>query len=845
MITRIQKISILTVLLVCISLLGYSQATIIEGVLFDIEQEQPLPYANIIFKGTTVGGTTDINGNFYIRTNDLTLDTLFVTYLGFKDQFIIIKPGEKQTLKIELISNAQVLDEFVVSGKKRVPKDTAAITLYRNVVKNKPNNEPSEYDFYQYSMYEKAELGFYDLTDKFKEGKIIKRFPYLLDNIDTLPDGTEVLPVLIKESARDIYYRKDPKKKKVIVKGAKFSGVETFSITSIVDYNFEALNVYDNILKVNEKAFQSPFSNNAQFNYKFFLTDTSVIDGMVCYKLLFTGRNKQDAAFSGHAWIHDTTYAIKSIKLTVLPNVNLNFIKDFAIEQNFIRIDGKFWFKNYDYMQTQYNIITSENKKKQKERQSLLIRKAENYSRIKINVPISEEFMRGDIEEVDENAMEKDESFWEEVRTEQLKEREQNIYASVDSIKNSKLYKTLRYITYLGSSGWFDAKFVEFGRIYQFFSWDDVQGKRVRLDLRTRDELSDIIAVGGYFAYGFRDQTWKYGGNFLLDVRPKDVRWQIIGGRHYYDLSTLTDYNPILVPGSGVEYDNIISSLLRRDPLDDLFFLRNTELWYEREWIKHLNTRMSFKHREYLSVPSGISFYSPGDGIAMSDSTVVDNFMTSEFTFNLIWGKSVDFINFGLSRFPRNGTKPVFLFNYTAGVKNLFGSDFAYHKINVGIRQKLLGPIGYTIYRLEAGYNFGNAPYVVQKIHPGNESFLYDLNTFNVMGESEFVSSRYAHIWIIHHFDGTIFNKIPGINKLQLRSIFTMKALYGNLEDKTTESIYLPEAVKPLDGFYVETGVGVENILKVFRVDFLFRLTQRDQPDVNKWGFRFSIAPNF
>ena len=837
---------LLPVLLIfCSAISVFSQETIVEGVLYDVEQEAPLPYGNIIFKGTTVGTTTDIDGNFLLRTSNLTLDSLYISYLGYRDQYIIVEPGEKNVVRIEMISNSMVMEEFVVTGKRRTPKDTAAITLYRNVVKHKVDNKPSEYDFYQYSKYEKSEFGFYGLTDKFKNGKLIKRFPYVLDNIDTLENGTEVLPILLKESAKDVFYRKNPKKTKIIIKADKFSGVEEFNIGALIDQNFEAVDVYDNILRINEKGLQSPFSNNAQFNYKFFLTDTAVLDGMYCYKLQFTGRNKQDAAFSGYAWVHDTTYAIKNIRLSVLPKVNLNFIKDLVIEQSFERIDGKYWFKNFDYMQSQYNIITNENEKKDKEKQSLLVRRSEMLTNISVNVPIEDQVMKGDPEEVLTDARVQSDSFWNEVRTEELKKREHNIYVAIDSIKGSRFYKALRYVTYLGSSGWFDAKYIEFGRLYQMYSWNDVEGKRVRLDIRTRDALTDKIALGGYGAYGFKDKQWKYGANFLIDIKPKDVRWQILGGKHFYDMSTITSFNPIMEPGGGSMHDDIIAALFRKDPLDDLFFLRSTEFFYEKEWIKHLNTRMSFRHQQHFSVPSGISFLAAGNGYGLTDSAVINKFTTSEITFNLAWGKSLEFLNFGLARYPRKGTKPVFLFDYTAGLDNVLGSDFAYHKFNIGMRQKLLGPIGYTIYRIEAGYTLGGAPYSAQKIHPGNESFLYDQHTFNVMGESEFVSSRYANLWIIHHFDGTIFNKIPLINKLQLRSIFTYKVLLGDLENNATDRIYLPDEIDALNGLYMEMGFGIENILKILRVDFIWRMTQKDQPGVDKFGFRFSIAPNF
>jgi hypothetical protein len=40
---------------------------------------------------------------------------------------------------------------------------------------------------------------------------------------------------------------------------------------------------------------------------------------------------------------------------------------------------------------------------------------------------------------------------------------------------------------------------------------------------------------------------------------------------------------------------------------------------------------------------------------------------------------------------------------------------------------------------------------------------------------------------------------------------------------------------------YVELGYGVENILKVGRIDFFHRLTYTDNPGVNNFGIKFSF----
>ncbi len=814
------------------------QETIVKGQIIDAESGEILPFSSVVFSGTSQGTATDLNGIFELKTNDLTLKKITASYLGYEPKEIKINPGKLNEIKKIKLKEVKVeLDIVEVKAKRKVPKDTAAIALFRKVVKNKYRNDPSQYDNYKYEQYDKTEFGFYNVSDGFKESKLVKRIDFILENMDTLENGIEVLPVLLKETVNKYYYRKNPKKEKEILIADKFSGVDNFSISEVVDYNFESIEVYGNLIRVNGKPIMSPFADNARFTYKYFLTDTSEIDGLTCFKLDFTGRGNSDAVFSGYAWIHDSTYAIKSIQLKVLPGANVNFITDFIVKQEFEFLDGKHWFKDYEFLQTQYNII----QKKKKPQQSLLVRKSSHRSDIAVNTEIDDAVFDGEPDIVLEGARERSEEFWDTLSTRKLNKREKNIYATVDSVKSTAFYKTVRWFTYLVSSGWLDLKYVELGKIYQFYSFNDVEGNRFRVTMKTNTNFSKRVQFVPHIAYGTKDKQWKYGIKAFAHLKRENEKWHALQAEYRFDLSQSFDVNTLLK--GRPEYDNIVNSLLRKDPIRDLFLIREANVAYSKEWVKGLNTRLAFNHKQHITVPTGRVFTTSDDMGAVADT--IDKFTTSDITFNFLWARGLKFYNHPFGRNPLSSHKPLFSFDYTAGIKGLFGGDYNFHKFNFNVRQRLLGPVGFTVYQVDAGWIFGKAPYPILYTHRGNGSFLYNAQAYSNMRESEYISDKYISLWITHHFDGFLFNKIPGINKLQLRTILLFKGLYGNINNSNETILTIPGGASELNSFYFETGFGIENILKLLRVDFTWRLTQRDKPEVNKFAFKFTIAPSF
>jgi hypothetical protein len=151
---------------------------------------------------------------------------------------------------------------------------------------------------------------------------------------------------------------------------------------------------------------------------------------------------------------------------------------------------------------------------------------------------------------------------------------------------------------------------------------------------------------------------------------------------------------------------------------------------------------------------------------------------------------------------------------------------------------------------VEGGYIFGKLPYPLLTIHRANQSYAYQLDSYNLMNFLEFVSDRYASINIDHNFNGFIFNKIPLFKRLKLREVAAFKVLYGGLrpENDPYRDPSLIQFTKDGQGVpvtytlgkrpYMEGSIGIANIFKILRIDLVKRFTYLNNPIVSELGIR-------
>jgi hypothetical protein len=194
------------------------------------------------------------------------------------------------------------------------------------------------------------------------------------------------------------------------------------------------------------------------------------------------------------------------------------------------------------------------------------------------------------------------------------------------------------------------------------------------------------------------------------------------------------------------------------------------------------------------------------------------------------------------------GTRyPVLQVHLVQGFKGLLDGDYDYTKLIARVQQRIpLGSLGFLRYTITGGKVWGILPYPLLLINAGNETFYYDDIAFNTMNFFEFINDRSATLFLEHHFDGLFFNRVPLFRRLKWREVVGFKTAVGRLDPaQRDEMALLPFMYDLNNGPFAEFSLGVENILKVLRVDAVRRLAYLDHPNTRAWALRLKLNITF
>jgi hypothetical protein len=669
------------------------------------------------------------------------------------------------------------------------------------------------------------ELDVNNLDTKLKNKKLLKGFDFVFNYLDTTTTpGKKYLPVFITETLSDYSYQRKPARVKEEIKASKTSGFQAEGLSQYTGQMYADVNIYKSFIELFGKSFVSPMNNAWKLYYKYSLDDSAYIDGHHSYLIRFKPQRRKELTFSGQFWVSDTTWAITNLQARIADDANLNYLKDFAVQLKFQQQPGGQWFLIREEVFAEMTISDKT--------AGFLGRKTTTRANIRINPKYDSDFFsRTQPQEsiIESQATSKDTSYWAAARHEKLSEKESNIYQMVDSIKQVPVFKTFSDIVSMLTLQYLDLGKWEWGPYFKSYSHNPIEGSRFRFGGRTSEEMFDRLQIEAYGAYGTTDNRFKYGVSLLYV--DNDYPRRSFTLKHKYDIEQLG------LSANAFTEDNILSTILSRSPNDKLLIVRDTRANFMQEWFLGFSTNLTFTHKTIF--PSElIPFKNTTNEISSNSLT------TTEMSLDLRLAYNEKFIGGRFNRVSLGSEYPVVSLIFAAAPKNILGSKYAYYRSEISISHHLnVGPLGFLKYQIKGGKIFGTVPYPLLKLHEGNGTYALDLQSFNLMNFYEFTSDTWASMYVEHHFGGLFLNKIPLLSRLKLREIIYGKILYGTLNKANQqERIYdFPAKLNPLTEPYIELGVGVENIFRVFRIDAIWRITNLELPDVTRFGIRASI----
>jgi hypothetical protein len=810
--------------------------------------------ARLQWKGTSVGAYSDAEGTYHLPFAKT--DTLVIRYSFYKADTVVV--GRNERHRDFFINTAQALQEVVVTKKRQkyVRKGNPAIELVEKVIEHKNENRIETAENYKTTRYEKLVLAFGKFNINVQKNRIHRKFAFLAKYIDTLSfDTVPVLTLSLRETLADLYHQQTPKRDVTYVKAKRMQGADDVLDLEGLDANIKAIftevNIFDNDIELMLNRFVSPLSSTfATAYYHYYITDTLEIDGISCIELTFTPVNSRTFGFSGRMYIvNDSTYAVKQYTLSAPKNINLNYVSQLTVNQEFFKNDSGLWAPAVSHTHAKFSIF--------KRKRQLYARQTTLWYNYQMGTPIPDSLAGGlPVEEVVSPDVRKYKSGrWKQMRPIPLSAKESFLDSLGVELRRLPAYKALEKTAEILSSGYIataanrkESRF-DIGPIYNFISYNPTEGVRLRVGGMTTAKLHDQLFVNGYIAFGCKDLRLKYN----LALTYSFVKKQRHVNESPKNAITFSSGYDMEMQGQSYSYidrDNLLMSYTTDSTQCTAQYVRRTRLRYEREWPSNLRLDTWVQYENSEATGSLAYWRINRDGTL----TRVRDFNNIEGCVKLRWAPGEATYNrqsgekslFNLSK-----DAPVITFTHTIGVMD---KRFLFNRTELSLEKRFwLSSFGHIDAKLEGGIVWNQVPFPELFVPPSNQSLFLTPNSFCLMKSMEFIMDKYVALYATYYLKGWIFNRIPLWNRLHLREVVSFSGIYGGLSPKnlptaTTTGLYvLPDGCSPMGKVpYMEFTAGIENILSFIRIDYVRRISYaKDLKGWDKNGVRITFRLAF
>lgn len=802
------------------------------GKIVDDNTGEELPFTNVYVRGTLIGVTSDFDGTFCLKVPNMT-DSISFSALSYKYKGIALKDLDDDDNIIRLKPDAFNLTEIVVSP------DDAPRRLMRQVIANKQRNDPTKYQRTSYEKYTRWEYALNNISDKATNNWLLKNTQNLM-RLDE--DSNKYLPVYFSETLSFNETQKKPKKMRATILGDNTKGIDIFKQYEIGGFS-SAMDIevsfYDNIVKiVGGVGFVSPLADNALQYYKYYITDsTYMADSTKVYTVKYKPKDLGNKAFEGTMDIETKYFSLQRIDAKMPKYTNINFVKKLSFNSTYQFVNDSLPFFGTNEMELHVDYMPINSDKKRLEIKCNMFNSQRD---ITLNQPEPLELSKKALayETIKSpNYKQLGDDFWNQNRHSELTKNDIEANNSIDSLNNVSSVKTFNLMVKLAMTGYLDVGKVEIGPYSEMFNSNKIEGIHVGFGLRTSEEISKNWMFMGLVGYGFKNSRPTCQGGVGYRFKTPFMRTMQLT---YYDrLIKIGENENILYLYENMlttSETNLVAQIFKREVIDELMYERKIQLKYDREWITGISSRLTANAKWQYS-PKYYPFTQDGNEVKY-----VEN---QEIAFDTRFSFDEKFIDDGMQRVYMSTDYPIIHVTVAVGNAKVADKEQQYARIHSTIKHmKYLGQCELH-YALEGGMYFGTLPYTLLDIPRGNKTYGFYQYDFNMLNYLEFVNDKYLYAYVDYYINGRILNKIPHMSKVGLREVVGFKAMLGSLSDKHLTMLDLPDKLSALNGGYIELNAGIDNILRFFRVDAVWRITNKNKSESGAPTFGFRAQFNF
>ena len=908
---------------------GWAQSvTRVTGVTMDHNTGEPLPFVQIMFEGSTIGTTSNIDGLFDL-SNTRGLISVSFRSVGYKTKIMTVKPGKTTELFVVLEPEVYALEDVVVKPEKTREryrrKGNPAVELIKNVIANKDKNRVEAQESYRMDTYEKLAMAIEPFDYDLDKNRFWKDFKFLESYVDTMKlergvlvvdsghvqvdsiqigedsiqinvdsvvlirneenaklEETTILTISLRETMAEEYVSGFPRKERKIIYAKRWEGLDELfdngGMSSNIQAMFQPVNILQNDVNVMLNRFVSPLSSSLAVSfYHFYIMDTVVVDGTSCIDLAFVPVNSQSFGFTGHLYIvNDSSYALKRFNINVPPSINMNWVSHLSISQTFYQLPNGLWAPEDINTHVRFAI-------KKRSKHNIYARQTRHFENYEfgVTVPDSLFYMSGNTITLP-GADKRPASDWDTLRPIKLTGKE----TLVDSLE-TELMRVPKFRILVNTVEDLIQEFIpttrirnaskwDFGPIFNTFSYNEQEGCRLRIGGMTTANAHPRWFFSGYIAYGFADKTPKGGFTLLHSFHDKPYHpYESL--RHNLSLSFTYDIDELGQTYRVLDRDHIFMSIKFNYAAKPMQYVARMRLKYEKEYANQFSIITWFDFM--YNIPNGSTGAgNPNWALLPRDperSPLLLRYMKRNedgtyterpFYHDAMWTFSLRYSPGGYIYNDRQGIESPFnlwkdapVFRFTNEMGYILEDRYFYNRIQFSAEKRfwlsafghldIIGDIGYLATQ--------KAPYTKLFVPVSNQSILMDPKAFSLMQPMEFLMDRYASLHVTYYLKGWIFNRIPGIKHLKLREVVSFHLLAGYLGDRNnpykTDGLYdfpvshieqgqnvyarTDFAMHNADGDikysympYMEFTAGIENIFKLFRIEYVRRLTHLNAP---------------